>query len=254
VEGAERFLEGGFGVVVVVVEDVDVVKSEAPQALIETCDQVFPRAEVAVGPRPHVPTGLGRDDELVAVVVQVLAEDPSEVGLGAAVRGSVVVGQVEMGDAQVEGPAHDGALGVEGPVVTEVLPQPERHGRRQEAAAPTTAVGRGPVAIFGGNVTSHVVGCSVLVLLTNLFDTAAIERREVNSQGYRPQAQDGCRRPPGVHGPRSQVRSGLRPSPFFLEGPGDDREVTLAEPALDDFLPFVGQAGKRPEAVVDSCL
>ena len=52
-------------------------------------------------------------------------EDAGEVRLGAAVGGSVVVGQVEVGDAQVEGPTHDGALGVERPVVTEVLPQPE---------------------------------------------------------------------------------------------------------------------------------
>ena len=156
VEGAEGLLEGGLGVEVVVVEDVDVVEPEAPQALIEAGEEVLPGAEVAVGARPHVPTGLGGDDELVAVVAEVLVEDPGEVGLGAAVGGPVVVGQVEMGDAQVEGSAHDGPLGVDGPVVAEVLPQPERHGGQEQAAAPTTAIGHGPVAILGGKVAGHV--------------------------------------------------------------------------------------------------
>ena len=129
VEGAEGFLEGRVGVEVVVVEDVDVVEPEAPQALVEAGEQIFPGAEVAIGARPHVPAGLGGDDELVAVVAEVVVEDPGEVALGAAVGRPVVVRQVEMGDAQVEGSAHDGTLGLEGPVVTEVLPQPERHRR-----------------------------------------------------------------------------------------------------------------------------
>ena len=83
-------------------------------------------------------------------------EDPGKVGLGAAVRGSVVVGQVEMSYAQVEGLAHDCTLRVEGPVVTEVLPEPQRHGGQEQAAVPTTAVGHGPVTILGGNVAGHV--------------------------------------------------------------------------------------------------
>ena len=87
VERAEGFLEGGLGVEVVVVEDVDVVKPEPPQALIEAGEEVLPRAEVAIWSRPHVPTGLGGDKELVAVVAEVVVEDPAEVGLGAAVGG-----------------------------------------------------------------------------------------------------------------------------------------------------------------------
>ena len=122
VEGAEGFLERGVGIEVVVVEDVDVVEAEAPQALVEAGEEVLARAEVAVRARPHVPAGLGGDDELVAVVAEVVVQDPAEVGLGAAVRGAVVVGQVEMGDTEVEGSAQDGTLGLDGPVVAEVLP------------------------------------------------------------------------------------------------------------------------------------
>ena len=68
-----------------------------------------------------------------------------------------------MGDAQIEGPSQDGALGVERPVVAEVLPQPERHRGQEQTAAPTTAIGHGPVAILGGKV-ARSLGCSVSLL------------------------------------------------------------------------------------------
>ena len=92
VKGAKRLLERGFGVEVVVVEDVDVVESEPPEALVEACDQVLSRSEIAVGARPHVPTSLGGDDEFIAVVLEVVVEDPCEVFLSAAVGGPVIVG------------------------------------------------------------------------------------------------------------------------------------------------------------------
>jgi hypothetical protein len=49
----------------------------------------------------------------------------AEVGLGAAVGRAVVVGEVEVGDAQIERAAQDGALDVERLVVAEVVPEPQ---------------------------------------------------------------------------------------------------------------------------------
>src|ERR1700733_8522208 len=54
--------------------------------------------------------------------------------------------------------------------------------------------------------------CSVFVLPTNLFETVAAHAL-----------------------------------PF--QGLGHDSEVAVAEPEIDDLLPFVGQAGQRPEAL-----
>jgi hypothetical protein len=165
-----------------VIEDVDVVEPEPLQALVEACDEVFPRAEVAVWARPHVPTCLRGDDEFVAAILEVVVEDPGEVGLGAAVWRSVVVGQIEMGYPEIEGPAQDGALDVEGPVVTEILPQPQRHRWQEEAAAPTTAVCHGLIAILSGKIAGHVALLR-LGLVVNLFEgprssTRAQERVE----------------------------------------------------------------------------
>ena len=45
-----------------------------------------------------------------------------------------------MGDAEVEGAAQDGALGVEGVGVAEVVPQAERDGGQLQTAASAAAV------------------------------------------------------------------------------------------------------------------
>ena len=155
VERTEALLEGGVGVEAMVVEDVDVVDAHPAKALVQARQEVLAGAEVAVRARPHVPTGLGRDDQLVAVVTEIGVEDPTEVGLGAAVRRPVVVGQVEVGDAQVESAAQDGALALERLVVAEVLPEPERDGRQQQAAASAAAVGHGVVAVVGRKMMLH---------------------------------------------------------------------------------------------------
>src|SRR3954469_12103376 len=105
-----------------VIEDVDVVEAETTQTLVEAGEEIFARAEVAVGPGPHVPAGFGGDDQLVAAVAEVVVEDPGEIVLRRAEGGSLLFGQVEMGDAKVEGRAKGGTLGEKRPVVAEVLP------------------------------------------------------------------------------------------------------------------------------------
>src|SRR4051794_5333377 len=152
VEGAERLLERRVGVQAVRVEDVDVVQAHAPEALVEAREDVLARAPFPVGAGPHVVARLGRDDQLVAPRAQVLGQQAPEVDLGRAVGGAVVVGQVEVGDPQVEGAPDDRPLGVDRAVVAEVLPQAEGDGRQLQAAAPAAAVGHVVVAVFGGDV------------------------------------------------------------------------------------------------------
>ena len=118
------------GVEAVAVEDVDVVQPHPGQRLVERGEHVLPRAAaLAVGPGPHVVAGLGGDDQLVAVGREVVAQVAAEVLLGPAVRRAVVVGEVEVGDAAVEGAAQDRPLGLLGPVGAEVLPQAQRTAR-----------------------------------------------------------------------------------------------------------------------------
>ena len=152
VKRAHGLLDGRVGIDAMRVEDVDVVEPHASQALVEAREQVLARTPVAVGPRPHVVAGLGRDEELVAIRAQVARQDPAEGLLRRSVRRAVVVGQVEVGDAEVEGSQQDRPARLERPVRAEVLPQPERHSRQQKPAPPTTSVGHRVVAVSSGVV------------------------------------------------------------------------------------------------------
>jgi hypothetical protein len=76
----------------------------------------------------------------------------AEVLLGRAVGRAVVVGQVEVGDAQVEGAAQDGAAGLEYVLAAEVLPQAQRDRRQVQAAAAGPAIGHGVIAGGIGDV------------------------------------------------------------------------------------------------------
>src|SRR5205814_8722990 len=111
------------------VKDVGILQSRPATALIEAGQQIFSGAPDAVRPGPHVVAGLAGDHQLVAVPGQIRLQDPSEVFFGGAVRRAIVVRQVEMRDAQVEGAADYRAQGLERAVMTEVLPEAERDGR-----------------------------------------------------------------------------------------------------------------------------
>ena len=141
VERAHRLLERRVRVEPVRVEDVDVLKPHPLQRLVEAGEQVLARAPFAVRPRPHVVPGLGGDDQLVPVRPEVLAQQPPEVDLSVPVGRPVVVRQVEVGDAEVEGAAQDRPLHLDRRLVAEVLPQPERH-RGQLQPAPPARGGR----------------------------------------------------------------------------------------------------------------
>ena len=107
------------------IEDVDIVKSEPEQGLIETGDQVFSAAPVTVGPLPHVVAGFRRNDHLVSVWAEVIFKYPSEIALSASRLGAVVVCQIKVGDPIVKcGKAHLLHIGrIAG--VAEIMPQAE---------------------------------------------------------------------------------------------------------------------------------
>ena len=92
-----------------------------------------------IGAGPHVPAGLGGDDQFVAMGGEVLRQDSAEVLLRRAEGRAVVVGKVEMGDAAVEGPANDRAPGFEGILAAEILPEPEGDGRQLQAGSAAAA-------------------------------------------------------------------------------------------------------------------
>src|SRR5699024_11099324 len=99
------------------VEDVDVVQAQSAQGVVQRRQQVLAGSTLLVWSRPHDPSGLGRDDQLVTVGAEVLGEESAEVLLGASRGWAVVVGQVEVEYPEVEGTAQDAALPLQVPGV-----------------------------------------------------------------------------------------------------------------------------------------
>src|SRR5450755_4272079 len=122
------------------VEDIDILQAHARQRLVEAGQQVLAGTPFPVRPWPHVVARLGRDDQLVAIAAQVRAQDRAEVGLGGAIRRAIVVGQIKVRYPEVERAPDDRALQAGGPVITEVLPEPERNLGKLQPAAPAPPV------------------------------------------------------------------------------------------------------------------
>ena len=147
VERAHRLLERRLRIDAVRIEDVDIVEPHALQALVEAGEQIFAAAPFAIGARPHVVAGLGRDDQLVAIAREIGRAGLAESLLGRAGRRAVIVGEIEMGDAEIEGrAAHRRACVSKRRVAAEIVPEPERDRRQLQAAPPAAAVGHGIVA------------------------------------------------------------------------------------------------------------
>src|SRR5262249_17203924 len=140
VQCPERLLERSLGIEAVRVEDVDVLEPHPLERLVERREEVLPGPPVAVRAGPHVVAGLRRDDELIAVRTEILPDDRAERLLRGAVRRPVVVGEVEVGDAEIEGAAEDRPARLERPVAAEVVPEAERD-RGEKQAAPARPAG-----------------------------------------------------------------------------------------------------------------
>src|SRR5699024_9277170 len=149
------------------------------------------------------------DDELVAVGTQVLAQQPAEVRLGRSGRRAVVVGQVEVRDAEVEGPADDVALVAEGDVVTEVVPKSQRQGRKEGAGSADRAVGHRVVAVLGGLVHTFSWAGRGMAVVSAWYESLSAWYESLTRHRGRPSPPP--RRPVRCPCPRGRGRVRSRP-------------------------------------------
>jgi hypothetical protein len=116
-----------------VVKDIHVVELQALERLFEGGEQVFARTPFAVGTGPHVVAGLGRDYEFIAVGGEIGAENLAEICFRRTGRRAVIVGQIEVGDAEIKGAPHNGLTIFVSIDVAEVMPKAERDKRELDA-------------------------------------------------------------------------------------------------------------------------
>jgi hypothetical protein len=122
------------------IKNVHIVQPHAAQRLIERGQQVFARTPIAVRPRPHVVTRLRGNDQFIAIRRKIDLEQPAKSFFRRAIRRSVVIGQIEMRDAEIERAPHDGASVFKRVGAAEIMPQAEGNQRQLESRPSATAV------------------------------------------------------------------------------------------------------------------
>jgi hypothetical protein len=153
--GVYAFFERSFRIRAVMIKNIHVLEAEAFQALVEAGENVLPRAPVAVGAVPHEVAGLGGDDEFVAMRGEILAQHPAEVFLRGAGRRAVVVGQIEVCDAEIEGAENKCAAVVVEVGVAEIVPEAEGEAGQLKTAASCATIKGGVVVASGRGLISH---------------------------------------------------------------------------------------------------
>ena len=108
-----------------VIKNIHVIECHALERLVEGGQEVFARTPFAVGTGPHVVARLGRDDEFVAVRGEISTENFAKIFFSGAGGWAVVVGEIKVGDAQIEGAAHNGASGLVDINPAEIMPEPQ---------------------------------------------------------------------------------------------------------------------------------
>ena len=84
---------------------------------------MFSRSQLAVRSRPHGVTGLGGDDQFVTIGGEVCGQYFSEGTLGRSGGRAVIVGQIEVGDPEIEGAKHDLPGRFTRVAIAEVMPE-----------------------------------------------------------------------------------------------------------------------------------
>ena len=122
------------GVVTMTIEEVHVVEVHALEALVEACHEILARAPVAVRTFPHVVASLGGDEEFVTIRSEVVLHQSAHRFFGAAVWRTIIVGEVEVSDAMVEGIMGDGTASLVRVNASEVVPESQTYLRQEHSA------------------------------------------------------------------------------------------------------------------------
>lgn len=132
------------------VEYIHIVQPHAAEALIERCDEIFPRSPVAVRAGPHLISCFGGYEHFVAIWRERTAEHLSECFFGSAVARSVVVGQVEGSYAMVESCVHYLLAARQWREFAEIVPEAQRYAGEQDAAAACAGIFHAAVVAVRG--------------------------------------------------------------------------------------------------------
>ena len=119
------------------IEQIHVINLHTFQTLVERGHQILAAAPIAIRAGPHVIAGFRRDEQFVAIGPEVLVHQSSHRLLGRTIDRTIVVSQVEMRDAVVEGIMGNLPASLIWIHAAEIMPKAETHLWQHHTRAPT---------------------------------------------------------------------------------------------------------------------
>ena len=92
------------------IKDVDVVQPHPFKRLVTGGDEVLARPTLPIRAWPHIVASLGTNNEFVPVGLEISRHDATEIDLGLSIGRTVIISEVEVGDAAIESATQHGTL------------------------------------------------------------------------------------------------------------------------------------------------
>src|SRR5690606_36587089 len=105
------------------IKNIHIIDPHPLKTLIAACDQIFSASPFPIRSGPHVITRLGGNHQLITMPAEVFPENSSESSLRTPCRRTVIICQVKMRNAQVEGLVTDCLFVSVSKIVSESMPQ-----------------------------------------------------------------------------------------------------------------------------------
>src|SRR3982751_2599148 len=110
------------------IKDVCIINAHSLQTLIETGEQIFLSASISIWSGPHRVTRLRGNKKFVAVATEVTFQDLAQCLFRSTCRWSVIIREVEMGDAMIECSEQNFPAFFKRVIRPEILPQSDGKG------------------------------------------------------------------------------------------------------------------------------
>ena len=134
------------------IENIHIIQMHPLQALIQTGNQVFSAAVIAVRAFPHIVARLGGNHQFIAVRPPIAIHMHAEITLRFAVGRPIIVRQIKMRNALIKRRAEQLLLHAEGRDVSKIVPQTDRKSGQQQPTAPAAIVLHVLIAILRWNI------------------------------------------------------------------------------------------------------
>ena len=152
-QGQHSLHQRGIRIHTMVIENIHVIQLHPFQGGVTACEQILSGTAISIGTLPHIIACLSANQKLFPIRAKISLVQNTEISLRLSIGGTVIVGQIKMGNAQVEGlPKNILHLLLRIPF-SEVMPKPQRNRRKIQTGFPRLSIFHAIITIFIGYIS-----------------------------------------------------------------------------------------------------